>query len=102
MMRSSVNSRLTAYGRGRLRSALCHQLLQVAIPNERHFVVAERLLELGARQHVEVALTPRRPVRLVIHRDRLELGVIVAEVDDDLGEPRLEPGNGVEVELLPA
>ena len=50
---------------------------------------------------VVVALPPRGAVGVVIHRHGAQLGVVVAEVDDDLREPGLQPVHRVEVELLP-
>src|ERR1700693_6165953 len=46
-------------------------------------------------------LTPRGAVGLVVNRHRLELAVVVTEVDDHLGKTRLEAGNRLQVELLP-
>ena len=37
----------------------------------------------------------------MIDRHRLQLGVVVSEMDDDLGESGLEVGDRVQVELLP-
>ena len=58
-------------------------------------VVPQRLLEFRAVHDVVVALPPRRAVRLVVDRNRLQLGVVVSQVDDDLRDARFEVGNCV-------
>ena len=58
--------------------------------HQNDLVVLQRLLERRAGDDVVVALAPGGSVWLVVHRHRLQLGIVVAEVDDHLGEPGLQ------------
>src|SRR5690349_13069338 len=61
------------------------QLPDLAPGDEDDAVRRERLLELRARDDLIVALPPRGAVVGVVDHHRLQLGVVVAEVDDHLG-----------------
>src|SRR6185503_11619257 len=79
-----------------------YELLNLLPGDKGDVVVLQGLLELGTRHDVDVSLTPCGTIRLVVHHHRLQLGVIVSEVNDHLGDGAwLEAGDTVEVELLP-
>ena len=69
---------------------LIQKLLQILPVNEDDMVVLDGLLELGAGDDVVVALPPGGSVVGMIDGDGLKLGIIVAEVDNQLPHARLQ------------
>src|SRR3954464_6886558 len=96
----SANSCHGTKGKRYARRALLRELRKISPVYDDYMIVMQRLSEFGTGDDVVIALAPRGAVRLVVYRHRLELGVVVTEVHDDLGESRLEAGDGVEIKLL--
>ena len=63
-----------------------YKLLQILPSDEDNVVIGERLLEFGARDRVVIPLAPRRSIVRMIDGDGQQFGVVVREVNNDLGD----------------
>ena len=64
-------------------------------------VILEGFLELGAGDHVVIALAPGRAIVGVVDGHSLQFGVVMAEMDDEFRHSGLQVLDRVQVETLP-
>ena len=78
-------------------SQLSKKFLDVVPANHDYVIVFESLAKLGARNGLQVTLTPRSaPIRM-IDRDGLRFGIVVGEVHEDLSDAGLQIPDHVDV-----